>query len=87
MKVGDAVQIIDQGMQMLMKFAPPNTVPINQGVILEVDGDEFMVVFPIGMDDPKKHSQVAPYNKYECLPLKSPHPQVLRLKEVMSSNA
>lgn len=67
LKVGDKVRVMDQGLLMLQKFAPKGANPNNEGVISEVleDGD-LMIEFPIGDDDPKEHSQVAPYPASIC---------------------
>lgn len=62
---GDKVIVLDQGLMMLhniMKRIDPKTKPNNQGWVNEVmDDGTIMVEFPIGDDDPKEHSQVAPY--------------------------
>lgn len=70
-QVGDKVRINDPGLIMLQRFAPPGTPPNNEGVVNEIleDGD-IMVEFPIGNDDPKEHSQVAPYPADICVKIK-----------------
>lgn len=62
---GDKVMVIDSGLLMLQKFAPKNSRPNNVGWVEEVceDGKTILVKFPIGDDDPREHSQVAPYPK------------------------
>lgn len=66
-KVGDKVRVMDQGLLMLQKFAPPGAKPNNEGVVSEilVNGD-LLIEFPIGDDDPEDHSQVAPYPANLC---------------------
>jgi hypothetical protein len=66
-KVGDRVRVNDPGLVMLQRFAPPGAKPNNEGVVSEIlkDGD-LMIEFPIGNDDPKKHSQAAPYPAKMC---------------------
>ena len=61
LKVGDKVQVLDQGLLMLQKFAPHGAKPNNHGVIAEIEDDTVKVEFPIGDDDPEEHSQIAPY--------------------------
>jgi hypothetical protein len=67
LKVGDKVRVMDQGLLILQKFAPPGSKPNNEGVVSEIleDGD-LLIEFPIGDDDPKGHSQVAPYPATIC---------------------
>lgn len=70
LKIGDKVAVMDQGLLMLQRFAPPNSKPNNHGVISgEIDSDTWEIEFPIGDDDPEEHSQVAPYPKSICKPL------------------
>lgn len=68
LKVGDKVRVMDQGLLMLQKFAPPGSKPNNEGVVSEImeDGD-LLIEFPIGDDDPEKHSQAAPYDPNICV--------------------
>ena len=68
LQVGDKVRVMDEGLIMLQKFAPPGAKPNNEGVVNEIleDGD-VMVEFPIGGDDPDEHSQVAPYPVEICI--------------------
>lgn len=67
LQVGDKVRVMDQGLLMLQKFAPPGAKPNNEGVVQEImeDGD-LLIEFPIGDDDPEEHSQVAPYPANLC---------------------
>jgi hypothetical protein len=67
LQVGDKVRVMDQGLLMLQKFAPKGAKPNNEGVISEILEDGALLIeFPIGDDDPKEHSQVAPYPKSLC---------------------
>lgn len=63
LQVGDPVRVMDPGLIMLQRFAPPNAKPNNEGVILEIWDEHkmYLIEFPIGDDDPKEHSQAAPY--------------------------
>lgn len=62
LKIGDKVEVLDEGLLMLQKFAPEGAKPNNHGVISEIWEDGTLLIeFPIGDDDPKEHSQVAPY--------------------------
>lgn len=65
LQVGDPVVVMDPGLIMLQRFAPPNAKPNNEGTVLEIYngpyGKMILVDFPIGDDDPKEHSQAAPY--------------------------
>ena len=62
MKVGDKVEVMDEGLAMLRRFAPPRAKPNHHGTIAEIwDDGQVLVEFPIGDDDPDEHSQVAPY--------------------------
>lgn len=63
LKVGDKVLVLDQGLLMLQQFAPKGSKPNNHGFVSEIIGDTILVEFPIGDDDIKDHSQVAPYHK------------------------
>lgn len=68
LQVGDKVRVNDPGLLMMQRFAPPGSRPNNEGVVNEIleDGG-IMVEFPIGNDDPKEHSQVAPYPADICV--------------------
>lgn len=67
LKVGDKVRVMDQGLLRMQKFAPPGARPNNEGVVSEIlEDDEVVVDFPIGDDDPSKHSQSAPYPANIC---------------------
>jgi len=63
LQVGDPVMVMDPGLIILQRFALPNSKPNNEGTISEIwdNGKTILVDFPIGDDDPKEHSQVAPY--------------------------
>lgn len=66
-KVGDKVRVMDQGLIMLQRFAPPGAKPNNEGVVSEIMKDGYLEIeFPIGDDDPEEHSQVAPYPANIC---------------------
>jgi hypothetical protein len=68
LQVGDKVRVMDQGLLMLQKFAPPGAKPNNEGVVSEILEDGYLMIeFPIGDDDPKEHSQVAPYPANICV--------------------
>lgn len=69
--IGEKVRVMDQGLLMLQKFAPPGAKPNNEGVVSEIleDGD-LLIEFPIGDDDPEEHSQVAPYPASVCVKIK-----------------
>ena len=61
-EVDDKVLVLDQGLAMLRKFAPPGAKPNHHGTVAEIMDDGYILVqFPIGDDDPEEHSQVAPY--------------------------
>lgn len=67
-KIGDKVKVMDQGLLMLQRFAPPGAKPNNEGVIVgELDSETWEIEFPIGDDDPEEHSQSAPYAKAICV--------------------
>lgn len=67
LQVGDKVRVMDKGLLMLQKFAPPGAKPNNEGIVQEIMEDGALLIeFPIGDDDPKKHSQVAPYPPNLC---------------------
>ena len=64
MKKGDKVKVMDEGLLMLMKFAPPNSKPINEGYVETVNDDGTIdILFPIGDDDINEHSQLSCYPK------------------------
>jgi len=68
LQVGDKVRVMDQGLIMLQKFAPPGAKPNNEGTVSEILEDEALLIeFPIGDDDPNEHSQVAPYPASLCV--------------------
>ena len=71
LKIGDKVRVMDAGLIMLQQFAPKGVKPNNEGVVSEIleDGD-LVIEFPIGNDDPQKHSQVAPYPASICVKIK-----------------
>ena len=60
LRVGDEVEVIDEGLAMLRCLAP-GMPPNNVGRITELEGDIIMVEFPI--DGTYGHSQVAPYSR------------------------
>lgn len=67
LQVGDKVRVMDQGLLMMQKFAPPGSKPKNEGVVSEVLEDGYLLIeFPIGDNDPKEHSQAAPYPENIC---------------------
>jgi hypothetical protein len=67
LKVGDKVRVMDQGLLMLQKFAPPGAKPNNEGIVHEILEDgELEIWFPIGDDDPEKHSQASIYPANIC---------------------
>lgn len=67
LKVGDKVRVMDQGLLRMQKFAPPGARPNNEGVVSEILEDGYLVIdFPIGSDNPSKHSQSAPYPENIC---------------------
>lgn len=72
LKVGDKVAVMDQGLLMLQKFAPPGAKPNNHGKVAEIleDGN-ILIEFPIGDDDPEEHSQAAFYPADQCRKLPS----------------
>ena len=65
LKIGDPVEVIDEGLAILrrmMKQAGVDVPPNHHGIIDEIlDDGTIMVRFPIGGDDPEEHSQIAPY--------------------------
>lgn len=73
LKVGDKVRVNDPGLLMLQRFAPAGAKPNNEGVISEILEDGYVEVeFPIGNDDPKEHSQAAPYPAELCVKIQTP---------------
>jgi hypothetical protein len=67
LKVGDKVRVMDQGLLMLQKFAPPGAKPNNEGTVSQILGDGYLEIeFPIGDDDPQEHSQAAAYHRSIC---------------------
>lgn len=71
LKVGDKVRVMDQGLLMLQKFAPPGAKPNNEGKVSEImeDGD-LMIEFPVNEGEDNEHSQVAPYPANICIKIK-----------------
>lgn len=65
-KIGDKVRVMDAGLIMLQQFAPKGAKPNNEGIVSEIWDDDYLIEFPIGNDDPKKHSQASPYPKSIC---------------------
>lgn len=64
LKVGDKVRVMDKGLIMLQRFAPPGAKPNNEGFVHEIDDDTIFVAFPIGNAPIDEHSQLAPYPKH-----------------------
>lgn len=59
LKIGDKVRVMDQGLLMLQRFAPPGAKPNNEGIVSEIlDDGDILVEFPLEGED---HSQVASY--------------------------
>lgn len=58
MKVGDLVEVDDEGLAMLRRICP-SMPPNHHGRIAEINGMQVLVEFPI--DGSYEHSQVAPY--------------------------
>ena len=54
-KVGDEVEVLDEGLAMLRRLCP-GMPPNHHGRIESIEGDTVVVEFPIG-----EHSQSAPY--------------------------
>ena len=59
LKVGDKVEVIDEGLKMLRDLCP-GMPPNHHGNIASIDGETVIVAFPIGNDG--KHLQFAPYH-------------------------
>lgn len=56
---GDNVRVMDVGLLMLQRFAPPGAKPNNEGTVAEIwDDGTVLVEFQL---EGKDHSQVAPY--------------------------
>lgn len=59
LKKGDKVIVLDPGLLMLQKFAPPGAKPNNEGTVYDIWEDGTVEVeFPLDGED---HSQCAPY--------------------------
>lgn len=58
MKVGDEVEVLDEGLAMLRRLCP-GMPPNHHGRIDRIDGDTIFVEFPV--DGSYGHSQCAPY--------------------------
>ena len=66
-KIGDPVEVIDEGLAILRNYAHPSAPPNNHGRVHEIWEDgTILVEFPIGdfKKDPDAHSQVAPYEPH-----------------------
>jgi hypothetical protein len=57
-KVGDLVEVLDEGLAMLRRLCPDQP-PNHYGRVSEIKGDEIWVEFPL--DGGYEQSQVAPY--------------------------
>jgi hypothetical protein len=55
LKVGDKVEVADEGLEMLRNICP-RMPPNHHGTVHAIRGDIVMVAFPIG-----GHSQLSPY--------------------------
>jgi len=65
LNVGDPVIVLDAGLLAMQKIMSPGSKPNNWGWVHKfLDNGEIMIEFPIGNDDPDKHSQIAPYPSY-----------------------
>lgn len=61
-EIGDAVEVLDEGLAMLREFMGHRAKPNHHGTVKRImDNGDILVEFPIGDDDPEEHSQVAPY--------------------------
>jgi len=61
LKIGDKVKVMDKGLLMLQKFAPPNAKPNNEGTVSDFYEDGMVEIeFPLEGDN---HSQVSIYHK------------------------
>lgn len=57
--IGDKVKVMDPGLLMLQKFAPPGAKPNNEGTVHEIMEDGYYEIeFPL---EGENHSQVALY--------------------------
>jgi len=83
MQIGDIVQVMDEGLLMLQRFAPKGAVPNNQGVISKIEGNQVDITFPIGQDDPNEHSQTAPYPKHLVCSMPTPHPFLKKVQQAV----
>ena len=62
LKIGDSVEVLDEGLAMLRQIMGPNAKPNHYGFVSEIWEDgTILVEFPIGDDPIEEHSQVAPY--------------------------
>ena len=59
-KLGDYVSIPHS-----LSFMPDFMGKREYGVVHLIDGDDYHIVFPIGDDDPRVHSQAVPYEEGE----------------------
>lgn len=83
MEVGDIVEVNDGGLIMLQRFAPKGSIPNNQGVIKEITTTEYYVLFPIGRDNPKEHSQLSPYPKHQVRIKKDYHKFMEKVRDAV----
>lgn len=71
LKVGDEVMVQDAGLHQLYAIASksnPDLRPSYFGWVNEINEKHILVEFPIGDEDPKEHSQVAPYPRHRVMP-------------------
>jgi hypothetical protein len=62
LRIGDKVRVMDQGLLMLQRFAPPGSNPNNVGFVKEfLENGDILIEFQIGDEPIENHSQVAPY--------------------------
>ncbi len=63
LKIGDKVEVMDAGLEMLRQLMGPKARPNHHGTVAELwDDGTILVEFPIpGHSGAKAHSQVAPY--------------------------
>ena len=67
-KIGDPVQVIDPGLEVLQKFAPPGSFPNNFGQVAAIlEYGHIEVWFPIGGDLTYKHSQASIYTRNDLV--------------------
>lgn len=65
LKIGDKVRVMDQGLLMMQKFAPPGSKPNNEGTVSDILEDGTIEVeFPL---EGQGHSQCAPYSPKICI--------------------